>query len=193
MTRTVLHIDASARHQGSVTRDLTGRILNRLTPAQTIRRDLSAALPQITEDWVNANFTPAEHRSPAQRDTLALSDTLVKELRAADTIVIGLPVYNFSVPAAFKAWIDLVARAGETFRYTAEGPEGLLVGKRAIVALASGGTPVGSEIDFASGYVHHILGFMGISEIDIVAADSLATDPDAAHKAADAAIDRIAA
>ncbi len=193
MTRTVLHIDASARREGSTTRAMTDRILARLQPSSSVRRDLSTALPLITEDWVNANFTPADQRSDAQRETLALSDELVEELRAADTIVIGLPVYNFSVPAAFKAWIDLVARAGETFRYTAEGPQGLLTNKRAIVAIASGGTAVGSEIDFASGYVQHILGFMGIKDVELVAADRLAIDPEGSQKAADAAIDRIAA
>lgn len=193
MTITVLHIDASARRTGSTTRDLTDRILTRLAPSSIIRRDLSSPLPLITEDWVNANFTPADERSGAQRETLSLSDTLVQELRDAETIVIGLPVYNFSVPAAFKAWIDQVARAGETFRYTPDGPQGLLQGKRAIVALASGGTPIGSEIDFASGYVRHILGFLGITEVDFVAAEKMAVDPDAARQAADAAIDRIAA
>ncbi|WP_146346190.1 FMN-dependent NADH-azoreductase [Phaeobacter marinintestinus] len=193
MTRTVLHIDASARREGSTTRAMTDRILARLQPYSSVRRDLSTALPLITEDWVNANFTPADQRSDAQRETLALSDELVEELRAADAIVIGLPVYNFSVPAAFKAWIDLVARAGETFRYTAEGPQGLLTDKRAIVAIASGGTAVGSEIDFASGYVQHILGFMGIKDVELVAADRLAIDPEGSQKAADAAIDRIAA
>lgn len=193
MTRTVLHIDASARHQGSTTRAMTDRILTRLQPAHTVRRDLSAALPLITEEWVNANFAPSDQRSDAQRETLALSDALVAELRAADTIVIGLPVYNFSVPAAFKAWIDLVARAGETFRYTSDGPQGLLTGKRAIVAIATGGTPVGSEIDFASGYARHILGFLGIDDVEFIAADRMAVDPEASQKAADAAIDQIAA
>lgn len=193
MTRTVLHIDTSARRDGSTSRDLSARILARLAPETVLRRDLAEPLPLIDEDWIGANFTPEDQRDDAQRAQLALSDELVAELKAADTVVIGLPIYNFSVPARLKAWIDLVARAGVTFRYTAEGPEGLLKGKRAILAVASGGTQVGSEIDFATGYLRHVLGFVGITDVQIVAADRLAVDADAALKAANDALGRIAA
>lgn len=193
MSKTVLHIDASARRTGSATCDLTDRILRRLEPGRVIRRDLTAPLPLLTEDWIGANFTAPDQRDAAQRELLALSDSLVEELRAADTLVIGLPVYNFSVPAAFKAWIDLVARVGLTFRYTETGPEGLLTGKRAIIAVASGGTPVGSEADFATGYVRHMLGFLGITEVEFIAADRMAIDPEAALGAAQSAVDRLAA
>ena len=122
---TILHIDSSARIDGSVTRDLTAQIVDKIG-GPVIRRDLKDPLPQISESWVGANFTPAADRDDVQRDTLALSDTLVNELRAADTIVIGVPLYNFGIPAALKAWIDLIARAGETFKYTENGPVGLL-------------------------------------------------------------------
>jgi FMN-dependent NADH-azoreductase len=169
---TILHIDSSARLQGSVTRDLSSQIVAHLG-GDVIRRDLKDALPQITENWVNANFTPADQRDAVQTDTLALSDTLVNELRAADTIVIGVPIYNFGVPAALKAWIDLVARAGLTFKYTETGPVGLLEGKRAIIAIASGGTPMNSDIDFATGYLRHVLGFIGITNVDVIAADAV--------------------
>jgi len=145
-----------------------------------VTRDLAdTPLPQITEDWVNANFTPADDRTNAQKAVLAQSDALVAELEAADTVVIGLPIYNFGVPAALKAWIDLVARAGRTFKYTENGPVGLLEGKRAIVAVASGGTQAGSEIDFATPYVRHVLGFIGITEVEFVSADQLMIDADA--------------
>ena len=164
----VLHIDASARTQGSTTRTLSEHAVADLSPARVIRRDLTASLPHLTEDWVAANFTPADKRSDAQRKTLALSDTLVAEIREADVIVIGLPVYNFGVPAALKAWIDLVARANLTFRYTPDGPQGLMTGKRAIVAFASGGTGFGSPIDFASPYISHVLGFLGIHDVSFV-------------------------
>lgn len=180
MTTTILHIDSSARRQGSVTRDLTARIVANHPEARVITRDLAdAALPQITEDWVAASFTPADSRTGAQRQALALSDTLVAELKAADTLVIGLPVYNFGVPAALKAWIDQVARAGLTFNYTAAGPQGLLKGKRAIVAMASGGTGAGSPIDFATPYIRHILGFLGITDVTVIAADGMNIEPDA--------------
>jgi FMN-dependent NADH-azoreductase len=193
MSRIVLHIDASARLTGSVTRDLSKRIVDRLSPARVIRRDLSDPLPQIDSTWVEANFTPADQRDPVQADTLALSDALVAELQAADTVVIGVPIYNFSVPASVKAWIDLVARAGVTFRYTADGPVGLLHGKRAIIAVASGGTQVGSDIDFATGYLRHVLGFIGIHDVEIVAADRLGADAERAMEDATAAIGALAA
>lgn len=192
MSRTVLHIDASARLQDSVTRALSGRIVARLG-GEVIRRDLANGLPLLDEDWVNANFTPAEQRTEAQRETLALSDALVDELTRADTIVIGLPIYNFSVPAAFKAWIDLIARAGVTFRYTETGPEGLLSGKRVIIAVASGGVPVGSDMDFATTYARHVLGFVGITDVQIVAADRLSMDAEASMKAANDQIEALAA
>lgn len=178
MTRTLLHIDASARREGSVTRDLTARIVDRFPRAAVIRRDLAEnPVPQITEDWVTANFTPAEERTPDQHWTLAQSDALVAELEQADTLVIGLPVYNFGLPAALKAWIDQVARAGVTFRYTANGPEGLLTGKRAIIAMASGGTEAESAIDFATPYLRHMLAFLGITDVTVVAADRMAVQP----------------
>jgi FMN-dependent NADH-azoreductase len=192
MTQTLLHIDASARTQGSVTRELSARIVKQLG-GTVLRRDLTDALPQIDEMWINANFTPADARTDAQRATLALSDALVEELKAADTLVIGAPVYNFSVPAALKAWIDLIARAGLTFQYTENGPKGLLKGKRAIIAVASGGTEVGSEIDFATGYLRHIMGFVGITDVQIIAADRVMADADLAIAAAHKEIDALAA
>ncbi|KIC51954.1 NAD(P)H-dependent oxidoreductase [Tateyamaria sp. ANG-S1] len=189
---TILHIDSSARTQGSVTRDLSAQIVAKLG-SDVIRRDLSEALPQINEAWVNANFTPADDRDPAQRDTLALSDTLVEELKAADTIVIGAPVYNFGIPAALKAWIDLVARAGLTFKYTETGPVGLLNGKRAIIAVATGGTPVGSDIDFATDYLKHVMGFIGIHEVEVIAADRVMAQGEEAIAEAKAEIEKLAA
>ncbi len=189
---TILHIDSSARTEGSVSRDLSADIVAQLG-GDVIRRDLTEALPQITETWVNANFTPADTRDAAQRDTLALSDALVAELEAADTVVIGLPVYNFGVPAALKAWIDLIARAGLTFKYTENGPVGLLEGKRAIIAVATGGTPVGSDIDFATGYLRHVLGFVGITEVDVIAADRVMAQGAEAIANAKAEIAKLAA
>jgi len=174
MSHTVLKIDASARLTGSVTRDLTAKITETLAPDAVITRDLALeALPHVTEHWVSANFTPADARSADQTATLALSDQLISEVQAADTIVIGLPIYNFGVPAALKAWVDLVARAGITFKYTDQGPQGLLANKRAILAVASGGTEAESAIDFATPYMKHALAFLGITEVDVIAADQL--------------------
>lgn len=180
MTRSILRIDASARRDGSVSRDLADRIVARFGDGVTVTtRDLATGLPLIDEAWIGANFTPAESRTEAQRAALSLSDQLVAELQSADTLVIGLPIYNFGVPAALKAWVDLVARAGVTFRYTEAGPQGLLTAKRAIVAVASGGTEAGSEIDFATGYLRHVLGFIGITDVNFVTADRLMLDPEA--------------
>lgn len=178
---TILQIDASARKAGSVTRELTQslvtRLLDKSSEAKVISRDVSQGLPFLDEDWVGATFSDPAERTAEQRMKLALSDTLVSELKAADTIVIGTPIYNFSVPAALKAWVDLIARARETFQYTENGPVGLLKDKKAYVIVASGGTKVGSEIDFAANYLKHVLGFVGITDVTIVAADQLMINP----------------
>ena len=184
MTHTVLNIQASARHDGSVTRQLSDKILTEIAADQTITRDLATGLPLLDAAWLAANFTLADDRTDVQRETLALSDSLITEIKQADTIVIGSPVYNFSVPAVLKAWIDQIARVGVTFKYTPDGPVGLLSGKRAIIVIASGGTPVGSDIDYASDYLKHIMGFIGITDVTIIAADALGNDADAKIAAA---------
>ncbi|MGI3186499.1 FMN-dependent NADH-azoreductase [Nioella aestuarii] len=191
MTHSILRIDASARREGSVSRELTDRIIARFPGASVTTRDLAPGLPLINETWVGANFTPAAERSDEQRATLALSDELIAELHAADTLVIGLPIYNFGVPATLKAWVDQVARAGVTFRYTEAGPEGLLTGKHAIVVVASGGTEAGSDFDFATGYIRHVLSFIGITDVDFVTADRLAMDMDGTLKSAHSQIDAL--
>ena len=191
MTTNILRIDASARHNGSVSRDLTDRIIARFSDATVVTRDLATPLPLLDETWIWANFTPADDRTDEQTAALALSDTLIAELRAADTIVIGLPIYNFTVPAAFKAWVDQVTRRGETFHYTDTGPQGLLPNKKVIVAYAAGGVAIGSDYDFASGYVRQILGFLGITDVTTVAADQVAVDADASIQSANAAVDTL--
>ncbi|MEL7253450.1 MAG: NAD(P)H-dependent oxidoreductase [Pseudomonadota bacterium] len=194
MTQTILHINSSARHTGSISRDLTADVIARHPDAKIITRDLAdAPVPQISEDWVGASFTPADQRSDAQKARLSLSDSLVDELVAADTIVIGLAMYNFSVPAALKAWIDQVARPGRTFNYTENGPVGLLTGKRAIIVMATGGVPAGSDMDFAAPYLEFFLGFMGITDVTIIPADGANADEAAARAKAQSAIDSLAA
>jgi len=117
---------------------------------------------------VGANFTDPDARTGGQRAQLAASDALIAELEAADQMVIGVPVYNFAIPAALKAWVDLVARARRTFRYSEAGPEGLLKGKTAWLVVASGGTPLDSEIDFATPYLKHVLAFIGITDVRVI-------------------------
>ncbi|OLF81636.1 FMN-dependent NADH-azoreductase [Maricaulis sp. W15] len=197
-TRHILRVDASMRHHGSVTRQLAETLIERLSSDdKAIRvtgRDLADNPPAfIDEAWIGANFTDADARSDAQKAVLARSDALIAELKAADTLVIATPVYNFGIPAALKAWIDLIARARVTFNYTETGPVGLLTGKRAILVVASGGTRVGSEIDFATNYMKHVLGFIGIHDVEIIAADQLGQGADEKLAAAGEAIERLAA
>ncbi|MGQ2929471.1 MAG: FMN-dependent NADH-azoreductase [Sphingopyxis sp.] len=184
----ILRIDASARNSGSTTRQLTDQLVARLVEqgygAAVTQRDLALTPPALlTENWVGANFTDDAERNDDQRAALALSDELIAELEAADTIVIGVPVYNFGIPAALKAWVDLIARARRTFRYTETGPEGLLKGKKAYLVVASGGVPVGSDYDFASRYMLQLLGFVGITDVQIIAADQQMLDGEAIARA----------
>jgi FMN-dependent NADH-azoreductase len=175
---TILYLTASIRSESeSVSRGLGQRLVDGLaarTGAAVITRDLAADdLPHVSAARFAANLTPSAERTPEQADLAAIADTLIAELQAADIIVIASPIYNFGAPASLKAWADLVARAGTTFRYTATGPEGLLTGKKAYLAIASGGTPVGSDIDFMSRWLTFFLCFLGIADVDIVAADAI--------------------
>lgn len=168
---TLLHIDASVGGDASLSRQASARLVSGQGATRVITRDLAATpLPQITGEWAAARLVPADALSDAERAELELSDALVAELEAADTIVIGLPIYNFGMPASLKAWVDLVARPKRTFQYTETGPEGLLKGKRAIIAVASGGTKVGSDADFASTHLRFVLGFLGITDVEVVVA-----------------------
>jgi FMN-dependent NADH-azoreductase len=172
----ILRIDASARKTGSVTRSLADETLGHLADLSAVNivtRDVAAGLPFVDEDWVAANFTPADNRTSAHKAKLSLSDNLVAELKAADTLIISSPIYNFGIPATLKAWVDMICRAGLTFSYTENGPLGLLDGKRAIILVASGGTAVGSPIDFATPYLKQAMAFIGITDVTIIAADAL--------------------
>ena len=170
----ILEINASARQNGSISRrlvnDLVSALEDRHEGVRITRRDVAEGLPFVDQAWVTANFTPEEERSAEDRAKLALSDELVAELEAADIVVIGTPIYNFSIPAALKAWIDMIARARKTFRYTDSGVEGLLKGKKAYVIVPSGGVEVGSAADFATPYLRHALGFVGIDDVEVVGA-----------------------
>lgn len=195
-TLNILSVVSSANTETSVTRKLSQKLIDTLTTknggASVVVRDLNNAIEFIDESWVGANYTAPEQRSEAQKARLALSDELVAELQAADVIVIGAPIYNFSVPATLKAWIDLVARAGVTFRYTENGPEGLLKGKKAYVVLTSGGVPLGSAVDYNSPYLKQFLAFVGITDVEFIAADGLMTKREESVAAAEQAIEAVA-
>jgi len=172
----ILRIDASARKTGSVSRSLADETIDRLAEIGAVThtsRDVASGLPFVDEDWVAANFTPADVRTEAHKTKLALSDSLVAELKNADTIVIASPIYNFGIPATLKAWVDMICRVGLTFRYADDGPVGLLAGKRAIILVASGGTTVGSDIDFATPYLKQAMAFVGIADVSFITADAM--------------------
>lgn len=192
MTNThVLSINSSGRYQDSLTRQVSEKLVAQLkqqsSVSQTKDRDLAKGLPFIDEQWIGANFTDPEQRSPVQQDKLAFSDALVAELEESGHIVIGSPIYNFSVPAVLKAWVDLIARARLTFRYTENGPEGLLKNKKAYLVMASGGVPIGSDMDLATPYLKQALRFIGIEDVTVIDAtkvdltqDDVLTEPSAA-------------
>ncbi len=173
----VLEISSSGRIEGSTSRALSRNLISALEDRygdiDVAHRDLATGVPVVDEAWITANFTPEESRTRQHRKTLAYSDRLVTELQNADILVIGVSMYNFSITATLKAWIDMIARARLTFRYTENGPEGLLSGKKAYLVVATGGVPVGGPMDFATPYLRHALAFVGITDVEIVAADRL--------------------
>lgn len=173
----ILEVSASGRRATSISRKLTAEVIDALEAREEYlaitRRDLTNGVAFVDEDWINANFTTQDERTPEQREILRRSDELVAELQAADVIVIGSPIYNFGVPATLKAWIDMIARARLTFRYTDNGPEGLLENKKAYIVVASGGVAVDSPMDFATPYLRQALRFVGITDIEVIAADQL--------------------
>ena len=190
----ILRIDSSASTETGKSRLLTTRIIDELkklgkSPEVTVR-DLNESLPQVDDSWIAANNTKAGDLTDEQKKTLSLSDKLIAEIEATDTLIIGVAVYNFSIPASLKLWVDLICRAGKTFKYSDKGPEGLMTDKKAIICFASGGTPFGSDIDFASGYIRHILGFIGIKDVTFIKADKHLMDNQSVNRA-NSAIDTL--
>jgi len=178
----VLVVQSSANPENSTSNKVALRIAESFGGADTVR-DLSKGVSLLDADWVaHRGKTPADYDAAA-REAFAESDELIAELQAADVIVIGAPLYNFSIPAALKAWIDQIARAKVTFAYSANGPEGLLKGKKVYVALSSDGVPMGSAVDFASPYLRHVLGFVGLHDVTFIAADAKLKNPAAVARA----------
>jgi FMN-dependent NADH-azoreductase len=184
----ILQINASARREGSHSTALAGRIVARLRAADPdatlVVRDLTATPhPVLDEATLGALFTPATQRTAEQHARVALDDALIAEVQAADVVVLGVPMYNFGVPAQLKNWIDAIARAGVTFRYTASGPEGLLTGKKVYVALARGGRYRDTPADTQVPYLATVLGFLGMTDVSFVYAEGLAMGADAERAA----------
>lgn len=175
----VLQINSSLNLQtGQSTRlanEFVARLRERHPRIEVIERDLATRpLPHLDASRVQAFSTPPEQRDAAQQAAVAESDLLINELRRADVIVLGLPMYNFGVPSQLKAYFDHIARAGETFRYTDSGPVGLLTGKKAYVLAARGGRYAGTPADTQTGYVRDFLRFVGIDQCEFVFAEGLA-------------------
>lgn len=180
----LLQINSSARRDASHSTRLANRIVERLresAPNATLKvRDLNVVPhPVLDADALGALFTPAEQRTPEQAARVALDDALIAEIQAADVVVLGVPMYNFGVPAPLKNWIDAISRAGVTFRYTEKGPEGLLKGKRLYVALARGGQYRNTPADTQVPYLKMAFTFLGLTDVRWVYAEGLGMGPQA--------------
>ncbi|HEY0274580.1 MAG TPA: NAD(P)H-dependent oxidoreductase [Paenirhodobacter sp.] len=187
----ILRLDTSIKGPYSVSKKIAEKITAKLGGDVTVRD--ASALPVIDGAWIAAAYTPVADRTPEQVAALALSDELIAELKATDVVVIGCGVYNFGITGPLKAWIDQICRVGETFKYSEAGPVGLVGNKRVIVAYASGGVPVGSGYDLATPYIKQVLGFVGITNVTIVAAQGVNVDEAAALARADEQIAALAA
>ena len=173
--KTILHLNSSIFGDGGQSSRLAKEFISQLPDARVVTRDLAARpLPHLDAERFGAFLSKPETRIPAQQAVLNESDALVAELKAADTIVLGLPMYNFGVPSQLKAYFDHVARAGVTFKYTEKGPVGLLTGKQAYVFAARGGLYQGTPRDTQSAYLREFLGFLGITDVEFVYAEGLA-------------------
>jgi FMN-dependent NADH-azoreductase len=183
----ILQINASARREGSNSTRVADSIVARLRAAHpearlTLRDLAGNPHPVLDEAALGALFTPADKRTPAQNARVALDNALIAEVQAADVLVLGVPMYNFGVSAQFKNWIDAVARAGVTFRYTEQGAEGLLKGKKVYIALARGGRYRGTEADTQVPYLKMVLGFLGMTDVQFIYAEGLNMGPEAAKQ-----------
>lgn len=196
----LLVVNSSPR-TNSVSRQLTrqfGEEWTAINPgSRIVERNLSdGAIPFLNEPWIEASYTPEAQRTEAQRKLLALSDTLIDEVLAADVIVLGIPMHNFFVPAAFKAWIDQIARAGKTFSYSDQGPKGLVPSDKKVVAVLTRGGVAAAE-NLAGGsdpqvaYLRLILGFIGLTDVTFVHADRQGMGGQAAKVSLENAIEHV--
>ena len=197
----LLHIDSSALSDASVSRQLTASIVEaqrRTEPTlEVTHRDLAVAPPDhLSGELLQVvRLRDTKNLNDHQKAELALTDALVEEFLAADVVVIGAPMYNFSIPTQLKAWIDRIAQAGRTFRYAENGPVGLAGGKKVIIASSRGGiyagTPLENALDHQEAFLRAVLGFVGITDVTIVRAEGVAMGPEARAKAMAAAQEQI--
>lgn len=192
----ILQINSSARRDASHSTRIATHVVARLLEAHptaklTVRNVDATPHPVLDESALQALFTPASQRTPEQAARVALDDALIAEVKAADVVVLGVPMYNFGVPASLKNWIDAISRAGVTFRYTENGPEGLLKGKKVYVALARGGKYRGTEADTQVPYLRTVLAFLGMTDVHFIYAEGLNMGPDAEQRGLAAAYEEI--
>src|SRR5258708_24720548 len=181
---TLLQINASINNGNGQSSQLANQFVatcrKRNPEAEVIVRDVAATepVPRLDAERFGAFITQADVRSAAQHAVVAYSDTLINELKEADVIVLGLPMYNFGVPSQLKAYFDHIARAGVTFKYTEKGPVGLLTGKKVYVFAARGGLYAGTPMDTQTSYVRDFLRFLGMADVEFVYAEGLAISPE---------------
>ncbi|WP_111682784.1 FMN-dependent NADH-azoreductase [Winogradskyella tangerina] len=185
----ILNINSSSNRQSSISTGYAEKLIDRIKEVEdevsiVERHTTYSDIPFLNEEMLASLFVKGE-RTESQVDALRKSQELVDELIEADTIIISAPIYNFSVPASLKAYFDLIARAGLTFQYTENGPVGLLKDKKAYVVISSGGTQIDSDIDFAGKYIRHFLGFIGITDIEMIKLDQLMFDAESKQEKAD--------
>jgi FMN-dependent NADH-azoreductase len=189
----ILHITSSGRGNASYSNRVATQVIDEISgrnPGATVTvRNLAAdTLPHIDDDFVVATRSPNGPQTDKQRGQLAQSDALVDELFASNVVVIAAPMINFTIPSNLKAWIDNVARAGRTFSYSAAGPQGLVTGKQVILVVARGGVyATNPALDFQVPYLKSVLGFLGMTDVEVVEVEGTAYGPDAAEKAVEAA------
>ena len=171
----ILKINSSIQTEKSVGRKLVDQLISKFTnnECKVIERDLAKGLPLLTQDMVNAFYTPEDKHTNYQKEQVVTSNLLIKEIEDSEIIIMGIPIYNFNIPASVKAYFDLIARVDVTFKYTNEGPVGLFKNKKVYVIVTSGGTPFMGDGDFASSYIKHFLGFIGITDVNFISADQL--------------------
>jgi FMN-dependent NADH-azoreductase len=186
----ILYITSSPRGDASYSNQTAQRLVDELRGncpnAKVVLRDLAREpLPHIDQDFIEATRSASGPRSERQRAILAHSDALVDELLAADVVVIAAAMVNFSVPSTLKSWIDYIARAGRTFKYTAAGPQGLATGKRVVIVAATGGIYSGDNagFDFQLPWLKAVLGFLGMTDVEVIRVEGTAFGAEAADKA----------
>jgi len=194
----ILQINSSIRAENSYSSRLAdllvARLRNEYPSANLVTRDLGInPHPMLDEAALTALMTPVDQRTPEQARRVALDDALIAEIQNADHVVLAVPMYNFGIPVQLKAWIDAIARAGVTFRYTVNGVEGLLQNKQAYVIQTFGGIHRDSVNDSQTSYLRTVLGFLGISNVSFIYAEGLARGADIQQQALDSAEKQIAA